>query len=56
MLYTLVIDAPHAETGTMKRTIDTHSVLEVAQNIVAVTSENVGREIDFKVTATRDDA
>lgn len=53
--YALVIDAPHGESGgTMVKRIDTHSLIEVVQNIAAVTEENPGQEIVFKVTATKD--
>jgi hypothetical protein len=50
--YKAIVDAPHAENGTMERTIDTQDPNELVNQIVGVARDNPGKEFAFKITAT----
>jgi hypothetical protein len=51
-LYTAEVDAPHAEQGTMKRTLTTFSVNELVNTIVGLANDNPNTPFTFTITAT----
>lgn len=51
-LYTLVVDAPHAEEGTAKRSVTSASVIEIANQIAGLAHDNPGKEFTVTISAS----
>lgn len=50
-MYTMTVDAPHAEEGTARRTFTTADVIEIANQIAGLAHDNPGKEFTITISA-----